>query len=90
LTTLSTRYYSWSKVEFVIVEFPDRREVLVDGIDHGFNRELNKEERILRVAEGLHRFRLRGPENYVPVWQTVEVSGTDSIEPLRVVFRKAV
>jgi hypothetical protein len=76
-------------VEFIIVEFVHRREVLVDGISHGYNREPNGEERILQVAEGLHRIRLRGPDDYVPVWQLVEVRDTDSIDPLRVVFRKS-
>jgi len=73
-------------MEYVIVQFPKRREVLVDGINHGFNREPTGEERILRVAEGLHRFRLRGPDDYIPLWQTLEVTDTDTIDPLHVVF----
>ena len=75
-------------MEFVIVQFPDRREVLVDGVNHGFNCELNGVERVLRVAEGLHRFRLRGPDNYIPLWITVEVKNTDAIEPLCVCFER--
>lgn len=77
-------------MEFIIVEFIDRREILVDGIGYGFNREPNGDERILQVAEGLHRFRLRGHENYVPLWHEVEVKNTDPNEPLRVVFRRRV
>ena len=75
-------------MEFVIVQFPDRREVLVDGVNHGFNRELNGAERVLRVGEGLHRFRLRGPDDYIPLWITLEVKDTDAIEPLCVHFER--
>lgn len=75
-------------MEYVIVEFPDRREVLIDGISYGENRQPENQYRILRVPEGLRRFRLRGPENYVPLWQTVEVKDTDEVAPMHVVFEK--
>jgi len=75
-------------MEYVIVDFPERREVLVDGNNHGFNREATGEPRILRVAEGVHRFRLRGPDDYVPLWQTVPVEDTNVDAPLHVAFEK--
>jgi len=75
-------------MEYVVVEFPDRREVLVDGIVQGFNREPAGELRILRLDEGLHRFRLRGPDDYVPLWLTVDVTETSANSPLSVVFTK--
>jgi hypothetical protein len=75
-------------MEYVIVEFPGRREVLVDGISYGDNREQDQRYRILRVPEGLRRFRFRGPEDYVPLWQTVEVKDTDAVAPMHVVFEK--
>lgn len=77
-------------MEYVVVEFLDRREVLVDGICYGDNRNPDNQYRILRVPEGLHRFRLRGPDNYVPLWQTVEVKDTDPVDPMHVVFEKKV
>ena len=77
-------------MEYVIVDFPDRREVLVDGAGRGYNRELTGEPRILRIDEGLHRFRLRGPDNYIPLWFTVDVTGTNVNAPLTVVFTKKV
>jgi len=40
------------------------------------------------VSEGMHRFRLRGPDNYVPLWQTRDVSDTDVNAPLHVRFDK--
>jgi hypothetical protein len=76
-------------MEFVIVEFPDRREVLVDGISYGDNRDAT-DYRILQGPEGLHRFRLRGPDNYLPLWLTLDVTDTDPVSPLRVVFTKKV
>jgi hypothetical protein len=77
-------------LQFVIVEFPDRREVLVDGIVHGHNRELTGELRIIQVNEGLHRFRLRGPDDYLPLWLTLEVDSTNENAPLYVLFTKKV
>ena len=77
-------------MQFVIVEFPDRREVLVDGIGHGHNRESAGEFRIIQVNEGLHRFRLRGPDDYTPLWLTLEVVSTNENAPLHVVFTRKV
>ena len=75
-------------MEFVIVDFPDRREVLVDGVGYGHNLVPTGEPRILQLSEGVHRFRLRGPDNYVPLWQTLDVSDTDVNAPLHVRFDK--
>jgi len=73
---------------YVIVEFPERREVFVDDESQGDNRENNDAYRILRVGDGLRTFRLGGPADYAPPKQAVEVGDTTSIKPLRVVFEK--
>jgi len=73
---------------FVIVEFPERREVFVDEASQGDNRDDHDEYRILRVGDGLRSFRLGGPRDCAPPTQTVEVADTTSIDPLRVVFSK--
>ena len=75
-------------MEYVVVVFPGRREVLVDGVVQGYNCLPSGEVCILRVDEGLHRFRLRGPDDYVPLWLTVDVGSTSVNAPLRVVFDK--
>ena len=75
-------------MEYVVVDFPDRREVLVDGAAVGYNRELTGALAILRVDEGTHRFRLRGPDDYIPLWLTLDVEDTNVNEPLTVVFTK--
>ncbi|HET7343713.1 MAG TPA: hypothetical protein VFL90_19775 [Methylomirabilota bacterium] len=77
-------------MEYVIVDFPGRREVLVDGVSQGHNQEVDGRARILRVEEGLHRFRLRGPDDYIPLWQTVDVEDTNVNAPLHVVFTRKV
>lgn len=75
-------------MEYVLVDFPDRREVLVDGAAVGFNRELDGTLAQLRIDEGTHRFRLRGPDDYIPLWQTLDVVDTNVNNPLVVVFTK--
>jgi len=75
-------------MEYVIVDFPDRREVLVDGVPVGYNRERTGALAQLRIDEGTHRFRLRGPDDYVPLWLTVDVFDTNVNAPLTVVFTK--
>ena len=73
----------------VIVEFPDCREVLVDGKSQGNNRNEQGEYRILIIGDGLHTFRLAGEQNYTPLAQSVEVGASGSvILPQRVVFQK--
>ena len=73
---------------YVIVEFPERREVFIGDDSQGDNREDTGEYRILRVGDGRQTFRLGGPQDYTPPSQTVVVADTTSIQPLRVVFDK--
>jgi hypothetical protein len=73
----------------VIVEFPECREVLVDGKSQGNNRNEQGEYRILIIGNGLRTFRLGGTQNYTPLSQPIEVGATGSvILPQRVVFQK--
>lgn len=73
---------------YVIVEFPERREVFLGDESQGDNRENNGAYRILRVGDGLCTFRLGGPADCAPPEQVVEVKDTTPIRPLRVVFEK--
>ncbi len=75
-------------MEYVIVQFAERREVLIDGVSQGYNMGPSGEYVLLTVDEGVHKFGLRGPENYVPSSQTVVIDGTSPINPLRVAFEK--
>lgn len=73
---------------YVIVEFPERREVFIGDDSQGDNRDDNDEYRILIVGDGRQTFRLGGKLNYTPRSRTVVVANTTSIQPLRVVFER--
>lgn len=68
-------------MEYVVVRFPGRRTVNVNGAAKG------KTGRLLKLSEGTHRFELGGPADYKPVSQRVSVSGTTKSEPAEVVFQ---
>lgn len=75
-------------MEYVIVEFAERREVLVDDVSQGDNMTASGNYRLLMVTDGTHKLELGGSKNYVPSAQTVVIDGTSPINPLRVVFQK--
>lgn len=70
-------------MEYVIVKYPLSRTVLVDDEDAGLTNE------ILRMDEGTHTFALDGAKDYKPLSQTLEISGTNSVNPKGVAFEKA-
>lgn len=74
---------------FVIVEFPERREVFCNGVSQGFNMLEDGRYRSLPVGDGLQRFRLGGALDFEPDPCEVEVAADSNlIEPQRVVFKK--
>ena len=74
---------------YVIVEFPDCREVLCDGKSQGDNRNEQGKYRELIIGNGLHTFRLGGDANYTPASQPFEVTDEGNIiSPHRIVFKK--
>lgn len=76
-------------MEYVIVEFAEPREVLIDGLSVGLNKETGSGRyRVLMVGGGRHTVELRESGNHEPVSQTVVVGGTSPINPLRVAFDK--
>ena len=75
-------------MEYVIVEFPERREVFIGDESQGYNRDDKGKYRILRVGDGQQTFRLGGKLNYTPLSKPVVVAGTSPIQPLRVVFQR--
>ncbi len=77
-------------VEFVIVEFPERRRVFIGNKSHGFNTRNNGEWKIFRLNQGTHTFHLGGENNYAPEKQKVVVKNTDPIDPMKVVFQKVI
>ena len=74
---------------YVIVEFPERREVLIGGRSEGYNRWQDGEYRTFFVGDGQQTFRLGGPPDFEPDFNKVEVLADSSIiNPQRIVFTK--
>ncbi len=70
-------------MEFVVVTFPTRRTVFVDGAAQGETGQ------VLRVQTGTHIFDLGEPANYTPPSQRIRVIGTSPANPLVVIFTPA-
>lgn len=70
-------------MEYVIVRYPRKRAVYIDGEENG-----ETEDR-LRVEEGTHTIHLGDPRNYTPKWRRPTVTGTTSSEPMEIEFEEA-
>ena len=77
-------------MEYVIVEFPERREVFMGGVSQGNNLNDAGGHRILPVDEGKHTFTLGGAKDFEPDSQLVNVTGTTPVQPQHIVFTKKV
>ena len=69
-------------MENVEVSYPEERDVILDGQVAG------KTNTTLMVQEGTHDFDLGEPPDYDPASQRIQVTGTDPVNPLVVVFSK--
>lgn len=69
-------------MEYVIVSFPQERQVFIDGELSGMTAEK------LRVDRGVHTFHLGDPRDYQPKWRRVRVFGTTVVRPISVAFDK--
>jgi len=67
-------------MEHVIVTFPTRRLVYIDGEQNGYTND------VLRVDAGPHVFELGNLANYRPASRKVLVQDTTVLEPLEVAF----
>ena len=67
-------------MEYVIVTFPTKRLVHIDGEENGSTNEK------LRVDAGTHVFELGKLQNYRPASRKVTVQDTTVLEPLEVAF----
>jgi hypothetical protein len=70
-------------VQFVVVKFKRSRKVLIDGEKSG------RTNQTLQVGEGVHTFKLDGPDDYEPKWRRPNVTGTNPIMPMEVKFEPA-
>ncbi len=69
-------------MEHVIVTYPERREIVIDGETSGYTGN------VLMVEKGTHRFQLSGPQNYKPKWRQPVVKDTTPASPMEVIFEK--
>lgn len=67
-------------MEHVIVTFPTKRLVYIDGEENGYTND------VLRVDAGTHVFELGNLANYRPASRKVLVQDTTVLEPLEVAF----
>src|SRR5690349_874053 len=67
-------------MEFVIVTFPNRRQVFMDDQPSGQTGDR------LTVQARHHDFDLGSPPDYSPALQTVNVAGTTALNPLIIAF----
>lgn len=70
-------------IQFVVVNFHEDRDVMVDGQHNGQTNES------INVGEGSHEFKLGGARNYTPASFVKQVTDTSSLNPLIVQFLPA-
>ena len=76
-------------MSYVIVLFPDHREVIIDDENQGSNIAASGRPRALFVNAGVHTFRLGGPD-VDPRTQQLDVPERPILDPFRVAFKKSV
>jgi hypothetical protein len=75
-------------MSFVIVLFPEPRDVFIDDQPQGSNKAASGRPRALYVNAGSHVFRLGGRGDVQPPTQTLDVPERPILNPFRVEFRK--
>lgn len=69
--------------EFILVEFEEVREVMIDNHASGYYTG-----DVIELGRGTHTISLVGPKNFTPAEQDVSPAGTSPIQPLIVRFSK--
>jgi len=69
-------------MEYVIVTFPTRRRVSIDGEYNGLTNE------VLRLDAGTHLFSLGRHANYRPAEQQALVQDTSVLQPMQIAFTR--
>jgi hypothetical protein len=75
-------------MSYVIVKFPEPREVFIDDQNQGSNLAASGRPRLLFVNAGIHTFRLSGPADTDPPSQKLDVPECPILDPFSVEFRK--
>jgi hypothetical protein len=69
--------------EYILVEFDEIREVIIDETASGYNTG-----KVIELEAGTHTISLEEPKNFLPIEQDVDPSGTSPIQPKKVYFYK--
>ena len=75
-------------MSFVLVIFPEPREVFIDDQSQGSTIAASGKPRALFVNAGKHTFRLSKADDVAPAEQTVDVPERPILNPFSVEFRK--
>ena len=67
-------------MEYLLVGFPQKRKVFVDGVERGWTN------RVSLVEPGYHTVDLGDPGDYAPRSQGIYIGGTESTSPCIVRF----
>lgn len=71
-------------LEFIVVQYPEKREVFIDGQLCGLT------DATLYIQTGTHRFHLGEPKNYHPGEIVQTIRNTNPLEPTVIPFEKEV
>lgn len=75
-------------MSYVLVKFPEPRDVYIDDQHQGSNTAASGKPRALFVNPGKHTFRLGRPEDVDPAEQTLDVPERPILDPFLVEFTK--
>ena len=69
--------------EYILVEFDEIREVIIDETASGYNTG-----DVIELGAGTHTISLEEPNNFSPLEQDVNPSDTSPIQPQKIYFSK--
>lgn len=69
--------------QYIIVEFDESREVIIDETPSGYYTG-----EVIELGAGTHTISLEKPKNFSPIEQDVNPSGTSPIKPQKIYFSK--
>jgi len=69
-------------MEYLIVRFPESRNVWIDGVPQG------RTDIVLELEAGTHDITLAPPHDFSPLGQTVLLQNTAPLDPCRVEFHR--
>jgi len=70
--------------EYILVEFDEIREVVIDDIASDYETG-----QVIELEPGTHTISLNGIKDFSPSDQNVNPSGTSSLQPEKVIFTRS-